>query len=224
MRSSFALCLVAILSAGVACSATTTSKPTPQAQAAPVASATWPTESECDGFNNAIAERTGGVSRELIQKLGEACTRIACACFPAGMAYRDGVGVPENIRAAFVLFDQGCTQENWASCSEAGSLCEGKSGLPADLGKMRLYLERGCEHEPWICQNLAFIYVDGLGVSPDYAKAEALMRRACDDWAPGCITLGNFLLHRASKPQEAERIFALACQRDDSLCDRSWPD
>lgn len=208
----------------VACSPTSVSQPARSSESAVLPIAGWPSQSECDALNDAVAEPSDKVTAELVLRLRSACARVGCACDLAGMAYKDGVGVVKDVQTALTMFEDGCAKENWSSCSEAGFLYEGKSGIPADLEKMRLYLERGCEHAPWICQNLAFVYVQGLGVSPDYPRAERFMRRACDAWAPGCITLANFLLFRAGKPDEAERIFALACQRDASLCDRSWPD
>lgn len=216
------MCFRAILLFALAgCSSQTARAPaadTPESETRDTSSA----EEECEAIAGQIYSSDPELTGDVVAKLAATCPEVECACHAAGVAYRDAIGVKADPQKAVGLFDAGCEREDWSSCNEAAFLYEGKSGVPADHPKMKKYWELGCEHEPMYCQNLAFVYVEGIGTAVDLAKAEALIRHACDTWRPSCVTLANFLKHRAGKPEEAQKVLATVCKEDASLCDGEW--
>jgi TPR repeat protein len=79
-----------------------------------------------------------------------------------------------------------CDQGEAMSCSHAGAMyLLGSHGVPQDDAKLADYKNRACTlGDLSSCNELGLFYKNGFHASKDFAKARALLKKACDGSEP----------------------------------------
>jgi TPR repeat protein len=144
------------------------------------------------------------------------------SCFNAAKFYRNGDGVPIDVKHHYSLQQRACELGSMRGCAAAGvQHLYGLGEAPRDYDKARALFAKSCDAgEGHGCANLGVVHRDGRGVPVDVQKARALMQRACDSgYANGCSLLGQ--LHRGMLgAPDFKQAFALL----EKACKAGGPD
>lgn len=179
------------------------------------------------GFGNAcfnMGVYSEGAERIAFFERGCAVRNIG-SCARLGMAYRDGEGINSNAETAVRYLERACLVSEMAAgpaCFELASIYDAHlSENGNDPESANRWLEEGCARgDTDSCQNLAWHYAHGFGVTTDLVRSAALYQFACwDDAGRECFFVPA--AHRASeeyKGREIDRRWRSAAGAYDRAC------
>lgn len=106
-----------------------------------------------------------------------------------------------------------CGTNDFAACATLGTMYEER----LDNKNAAIAYEKACEGASLACNNLANLYINGLGVKQDVKKAIVIYHKACEDGSmESCRNLGH-LLGAVNEYDEAARLLFKACDGGDYL-------
>lgn len=147
----------------------------------------------------------------------------AWSCDRLGSIYYDGSNdVKVDFSKSFKLFKKACDGGNRSGCYGLGLSYATGRGITLDHKKaIELYTDV-CENSDEVsaCSNLAFLYIKGKEINPDYKKARYFSEKACnEDDVIGCRFLGylhNNGLGGKVNVQKAIELYTFACKGKDT--------
>jgi TPR repeat protein len=108
-------------------------------------------------------------------------TGNAHACTEAGLAFRNGRGVPRDDSAASKFYQRGCDGGDGFGCVDLGQMYASGNGVARDDVHAAQLFQKGCDvNAATGCMLLGNMYQNARGVPRDEQKAFGLFTRACD--------------------------------------------
>ena len=137
-------------------------------------------------------------------------------CYNWGIVLRDGMGVPTNLKGAYVAFEAACKGGEAGGCREQGIALRSGAGVAKAPGKAITLFEKACKAKATECFELARAYSQGTGVKVDLRRARAHYTMACDAGdGTSCYNLALMIAGAKGGPAdspEAHRRLAQACK------------
>jgi uncharacterized protein len=147
---------------------------------------------------------------------GRALLEKSCAdgsgdgCHSLGNLVDDPTAGTPDPRRAEQLFHRSCELGCASGCVNLGRLLERGAGAPAPdtVERMVRSYETACQRgDATGCNNLGVLYLNGKHVRRDLARAEGLLRPACDEGMQlACTNLGLTVELRATEARGKERL------------------
>lgn len=118
-------------------------------------------------------------------------------CAKVGFAYLKGIGVDKNISKAFELLSSACKQEQQEACYNLAILQDKKGNYKESK---KLYEKTCSSGDALACNQLGFLYQNGLGVKKDIGKALHYYIKSCQGGSKmGCENRDYFNDKRGKK-------------------------
>lgn len=123
------------------------------------------------------------------------------SCRLLGDAFREGLGVSQDIEKAIGLYQRACEAGNGTACASEGLISLQSGGIPGAPRADDLF-SRGCElGSPEACRMRVLRTLQHRGSEEDEVTRRALFRQACDRGAAvGCLALYDVLRHQPPEP------------------------
>jgi TPR repeat protein len=137
-----------------------------------------------------------------------------------GVAYHNGLGVPQDYTTAREWFEKAAAKDDASAMANLGKLYGRGDGVPQDYAKAREWFERAAAKDNTEAMlSLGKLYGRGDGVPQDYARArEWFEKAAAKDDADAMVSLGKFyVLDGASQDYaKARDWFEKAAAKDNA--------
>ncbi|MBP5789354.1 MAG: sel1 repeat family protein, partial [Neisseriaceae bacterium] len=145
----------------------------------------------------------------------ESCSKgYAKSCTALASMYMKGWGVKVDKNTALKYSEKGCNDGDMLGCNNAGFLYESEK----NYAKAKKIYEKSCNDKKGnvvACNNLATLYIKGLGVKTDYNKGKSLLEYSCNgDYPKACDNLGQLYLNGVGvkqNTQHAVELFEKGC-------------
>jgi TPR repeat protein len=136
---------------------------------------------------------------------------IGFVCQLVAEAYRDGVGLKQDLARANLLHETACELGEPLGCRDLAVSYRDGRGVAQDWTRANAFFEKACslEHAD-SCADLGASYANGSGVPTDRKRANDLHEKACElGSGRGCKNLGAAFSSGAGVPQSWARANAL---------------
>ena len=146
--------------------------------------------------------------------------KYGAGCAYLGDMYFEGVGVSQDKKRSFALYDEACKAKDTYGCYKKGVLSlRGEGGQSKDVEKALALFAEGCKNEhAQACIDLGKVYEIGREVKKDLGKAEQAYRDGCAlSSGNACFEFSRMTLrHNKEKSAliRAATLFTDLCQRE----------
>jgi len=126
--------------------------------------------------------KSSSLSNDIENRMKASCTANPDACYQLALLLGTGNDAEERATERLTLFQKACNGAVTSACVEAGSLLAHVSkGSEAQYKEAYELLSTHCEKgNPQACNELGYLYANGIGVTKDRASALKLFVDACD--------------------------------------------
>lgn len=122
----------------------------------------------------------------------ECDNNVIGSCNKLGDIYLWGLGVDRNFNLAKKYHEKACEQDNSESCNTLGlwyldSRAPHIDGVERDFTRAKKYFEKACIEGMYgnACNNLGWLYLNGIAVEKNIDTADMYFRKACDLYHDG---------------------------------------
>ena len=172
---------------------------------------TVPVETAGELFDQAVAARSGGDPAKAASLFQRAATRgDARAMLELGFLYRNGNGVPKDVRQSVSWFEKAANAGNSSGMDYMGAMYANGEGVPKDDRQaMSWYSKAAAAGNPVGMDALGQMYRNGRGVAQNYVEAISWFKKSADAGNPsGMYHLGQMYENGWGVPRNLNEAMA----------------